>query len=430
MLEFLGFATRAQREESFAVNVRGVEHVVRACREAGVARLIHTSSNNVTFDDPVIDGDESLPYAANPKDLYTKTKILGEKTALAANGQEGLLTCAIRPGGIYGPGETLVLPRVVEECASGKYVALIGDGTAMSDNTFIDNLVDGQIEAARHLVPGSPLGGQAYYITDGVPINYFDFFRPIVEGLGFEHPKRRIPAAPLLALVTVWEFLHATIKIPRPMLTPMELRKIVVSHYNRIDKARRDFGWVPKVSTDDAMERCLEHCRGLLAEREALDRPRWGWWARLPAPMEWGFPNVRWLLAFVTSCHRWLYLASGGLVGSKFMSKRFLLLIQKGRRSGLERVTPLLYVDHGGRWIVVASNAGDDRAPAWWLNLKSRRVASIQVGRRRVAVAARRATAEECARLWPKLNGAYRYFEAYQRRTSREIPVVILEPAG
>jgi 3beta-hydroxy-delta5-steroid dehydrogenase/steroid delta-isomerase len=281
MLEFLGFSTRAQRVETFAVNVRGVQHVVRACREAGVARLIHTSSNNVTFDGPVIDGDESLPYVAHPKDLYTRTKILGEKTALEANGEDGLLTCAIRPGGIYGPGEKLVFPRVVEECASGKYVSVIGDGTALSDNTFIDNLVDGEIEAARHLVPGSPLGGQAYYITDGAPINCFDFFRPIVQGLGFEHPKRRIPAGPLLAFVTVWEFLHAKLGIPRPVLTPMEVRKIVVSHYNRIDKARRDFGWVPKVSTEDAMARCLEHCKELLAEHEAVDRPHWGWWVSI-----------------------------------------------------------------------------------------------------------------------------------------------------
>jgi deazaflavin-dependent oxidoreductase (nitroreductase family) len=403
----------------------------------------------------------------------------------------------------------------------------------MSDNTFIDNLVDGQIEAARHLVPGSPLGGQAYFITDGVPINYFEFFRPIVEGLGFEHPKRRIPAAPLLAFVTVWEFLHATIKIPRPMLTPMELRKIVVSHYNRIDKARRDFGWVPKVSMDDAMARCLEHCRELLAKREGVDRPHWGWWASIlggmtllgtltlspeahalwsrsvtswtprwllagvfvwalllhvykgmkavrvaeraglqrtsmgwgwqtfalgfaslrmlemrietradggidldgakalrPPRAGWAFPNIRWLLSLITKGHRFIYRATGGLLGPKFMGMRFLLLVQQGRRSGRERVTPLLYVDHDGRWIVVASNAGDDRAPAWWLNLKSRPAARIQVGRRRLAVAARRATAEECARLWPKLNGAHRHFDAYQRRTSRDIPVVILEPAG
>ncbi len=104
--------------------------------------------------------------------------------ALEANGRGGLLTCAIRPGGIYGPDDQLLLTRVAEECARGRFVATFGDGTAKSDNSFIDNLVDGQIEAARHLVPGSPVCGQAYFITDGVPINYFDFFKPLRGGDG------------------------------------------------------------------------------------------------------------------------------------------------------------------------------------------------------------------------------------------------------
>jgi 3beta-hydroxy-delta5-steroid dehydrogenase/steroid delta-isomerase len=169
MLDFFGFASAQRRDRSFAVNVVGVENVVRACVEAGVKRLVHTSSNNVTFGGPVLDGDESLPYATAPKDLYTETKILGEDAALAGNGRGGLLTCAIRPGGIYGPGDRLLLRRIVEECAAGKFIATFGDGTAKSDNTYIDNLVDGEIEAARHLVSGAPLCGQAYFITDGAP---------------------------------------------------------------------------------------------------------------------------------------------------------------------------------------------------------------------------------------------------------------------
>lgn len=268
VLDFAGRATRARRERSVAVNVHGVENALRAAREAGAKRLVHTSSNNVTLDAPVIDGDESLPYAARSRDLYTETKIRGEQRALAANGSGGLLTCAIRPGGIYGPGDKLMLPRIVEECASGRYLATIGDGSALSDNTYIDNLVDGQIEAARHLLPGSPLEGQAYFITDGAPVNYFEFFRPLVTGLGYRHPRWKVPAGLMLAVASVWEFLHWAIRIPAPALTPLEVRKITVSHYNRIDKARRDFGWVPKVSVEEATERCLEYCRVLLAERQ------------------------------------------------------------------------------------------------------------------------------------------------------------------
>jgi len=266
VLDFARFASRIRREHSFGVNVRGVENALRAAREAGARRFVHTSTNNVTLDGPVIDGDESRPYATRTRDIYTASKIEGEKLALAANGQGGMLTCAIRPGGIYGPGEQVVFPRVVAECLAGRYVARIGDGTALSDNTFIENLVDGEIEAARHLVPGSPLCGQAYFVTDGRPINYFDFFRPVVEGLGFRHPRFWVPGGLVHAVMTAWEWLHFKLGLPRPPLLSLEVRKIVVSHYNRIDRARRDFGFAPKVPMEEALARCLEHCRSLVSE--------------------------------------------------------------------------------------------------------------------------------------------------------------------
>jgi 3beta-hydroxy-delta5-steroid dehydrogenase/steroid delta-isomerase len=288
VLDFARFASAERREHSYAVNVRGVERLVRAAREAGVARLVHTSTNNVTFDAPVIGGDETLPYAARARDLYTETKILGEQVALAANEHGGLLTCAIRPGGIYGPGEALTFPRLVEACARGLYAARIGDGRALSDNTFVENLVDGQIEAARHLLPGSPVCGQAYFVTDGRPINYFDFLRPVVEALGFRHPDRSLPAGPLHALMTLWELLHrwlAPLGVPRPPLLALEVRKMAISHWGPIDKARRDFGWQPRVAPDAAIARMLEPCRRLLAERERVERPHWAWWAAIPGGM-------------------------------------------------------------------------------------------------------------------------------------------------
>jgi 3beta-hydroxy-delta5-steroid dehydrogenase/steroid delta-isomerase len=269
LLDFATFASAAQRERSLAVNVRAVQGLIDICRDAGVSRLVHTSSNNVTFGEPVIDGDETLPYAWKTGDLYTRTKIMGEKTALDANAEEQLLTCAIRPGGIYGPGDPLQLSRLVDECAAGRFVALIGDGSALSDNTYIDNLVDGEIEAARHLLPGSPLCGQAYFITDGNPINYFEFFRPLVEGMGFRFPRLRVPGGLMAGVAFVWEFLHWSLRFPRPALNRLEVRKITRSHYNRIDKARRDFGWQPPVTPDEATERCLVFCRERLAGIQA-----------------------------------------------------------------------------------------------------------------------------------------------------------------
>src|SRR5207247_148039 len=98
---------------------------------------------------------------------------------------------------------------------------------------------------------------------------------------------------------------------------------------------------------------------------------------------------------------------SGGRLGGDLAGIQVLLLTSVGRRSGRERVTPLLYVEDAKGWVVVASNAGDDRDPEWWRNLQARPEATVQVGRERHAVRARRAMPEEEALLWPKVTAAY-----------------------
>jgi deazaflavin-dependent oxidoreductase (nitroreductase family) len=139
-------------------------------------------------------------------------------------------------------------------------------------------------------------------------------------------------------------------------------------------------------------------------------------------------PNIRWLLALITAAHRLVYRASAGRIGHRAGGKQFLLLRSVGRKTGLLRITPLLYVDDGDRWIVAGSNAGNDRSPAWWLNLEARPDADIQVGARRFAVRARKAAPEESERLWPLLEASYPHYLKYRERTQREIPSVILEP--
>lgn len=139
-------------------------------------------------------------------------------------------------------------------------------------------------------------------------------------------------------------------------------------------------------------------------------------------------PNIRWLLALITAAHRFVYRASAGRIGHRAMGMRFLLLSTSGRKTGLPRVTPLLYVEDGDAWLVAASNAGDERLPAWWLNLAARPDAAVQVGGRRVAVRARQARPDETPRLWPLLEAAYRHYVDYRENTSREIPIAILEP--
>jgi deazaflavin-dependent oxidoreductase (nitroreductase family) len=142
-------------------------------------------------------------------------------------------------------------------------------------------------------------------------------------------------------------------------------------------------------------------------------------------------PNIRWLLALITALHRWMYRATNGAIGHRLplVDWRSLLLTHTGRKSGRVFTIPLLYISDGTRFIVVGSNAGDAKPPAWWLNLEARPEARVQAGALQTAVRARLAQGEERARLWAALVANYRDYARYERKTrgARELPVVVLE---
>jgi F420H(2)-dependent quinone reductase len=127
--------------------------------------------------------------------------------------------------------------------------------------------------------------------------------------------------------------------------------------------------------------------------------------------------------------HVLAYRATGGLVGHRVPgAPPMLLLDHVGAKSGKHRTTPLAYLGDGEDLVLVASKGGSPRHPAWFHNLRANPDTTVQVGSGRRAVRARVATAEERARLWPKVVEMYRGYRHYQRRTEREIPLVILEP--
>jgi len=125
-----------------------------------------------------------------------------------------------------------------------------------------------------------------------------------------------------------------------------------------------------------------------------------------------------------------LYRRSGGRLGSTLKGAPILLLEHVGRKSGQARTAPVLYMRNGEDLVIVASRGGSDAMPAWWLNLQANPTTAVQVGTEHRRVVAREASPEEKAALWPRLVEMYGEFEIYQRRTEREIPVVILSPAA
>jgi F420H(2)-dependent quinone reductase len=128
--------------------------------------------------------------------------------------------------------------------------------------------------------------------------------------------------------------------------------------------------------------------------------------------------------------HATTYRVTGGLIGHRFPgAPPSLLLDHVGAKSGTKRTTVLTYIPDGDNFVIVASKGGHPKHPAWFHNLRAHPDVTIQVGSKRTAVRARVAAPEERQRLWPKVLETYGGYAGYQRRTEREIPLVILEPS-
>jgi F420H(2)-dependent quinone reductase len=135
---------------------------------------------------------------------------------------------------------------------------------------------------------------------------------------------------------------------------------------------------------------------------------------------------VRSATRYLGALHRVLYGVSGGRVGGRLWNLRVVLLTTTGRRTGKRRTVPLCSFRDGDDTVVIASYGGLDRPPAWWLNLEASPQAALQDGRARTTVTARNASPDERARLWAEVTARAPGYLEYARRTSREIPVVIL----
>jgi F420H(2)-dependent quinone reductase len=135
----------------------------------------------------------------------------------------------------------------------------------------------------------------------------------------------------------------------------------------------------------------------------------------------------------MTRLHAALIRMSGGRIGRSFLftgGMPVLVLTTTGRKSGQRRSTPVGYLKHGEAFAVLASNAGNDRSPAWWLNLQSDSSAEVLAERARIHVTARRADPTVEQELWSKFARLNPGFDEYRNLTERPIPVVLLEPHG
>ncbi len=137
----------------------------------------------------------------------------------------------------------------------------------------------------------------------------------------------------------------------------------------------------------------------------------------------WGTRVMR----VVSGLHTAIFRRTGGRVGGKFPGGAAMLLLHTtGRKTGSGRTTPLLYLEDGDDLVLIASAGGAAKHPTWWLNLRENPETTVQVGRDIVPVRAQEATGDERERLWAKAVEVYSGYAGYQRKTTRQIPVIVL----
>lgn len=245
------------------VNVDGTQHVIDACRAAGVKKLVYVSSGSVVYEGKDIEnGDESLPYPSTSQAPYADSKIAAEKMVLAAN-DASLATIALRPHVVFGKYDTRFLPAVIAHARAGRLRVQVGRGTWLSDYTYVDNLIDALLLAGDRLAVGANVAGKAYFITNGEPMPFWDFVKSVLAKLGLPPIRYAVPhqlVYGIAALKEGFESLRGGEVLPEDGLTRFAIRYMCTHHYFSIARARADLGYEPKVSVAEGIDRV---CRDL-----------------------------------------------------------------------------------------------------------------------------------------------------------------------
>ena len=246
-----------RRSRFFKINVEGTRHVIDACRHHGIPRMIYTSTPSVVFGHQDLCGvDESQPYPGRFLSHYAESKALAEQMVLAASGPE-LTTVALRPHLICGPGDPHLIPRVIERARRGRLIQ-VGAGENLVDITYIDNAAEAHLKVAEALEPTAACSGKAYFISQGEPITLWPWLNQLLEAVGAPTVTRSMTYQTAYRIGAILECLfRLTGKGGEPRMTRFLAMQLAKSHYFNINAARRDFGYIPRISNEECVHRLV-----------------------------------------------------------------------------------------------------------------------------------------------------------------------------
>jgi len=251
-----------QEDIVWDVNYGGTLNIMEACKVHKIPRLVYISSASAVYEgEDIENGDETLPYSTISQAPYADSKIQAEKDVLAFSGTTVTQCCAIRPHVVFGVGDNRFMPTILLKAKEGKLKRAIGNRDKLSDFTYVSNLVDAVVLAEEKLVEGSPVCGQAYFITNGEPMAFFDFVEKVLVQLGYPPITGKVPywlAYTVAAIVEGLDTLKGGTLNAESGLSRFSVRYMVTHHYYSIDKARHDLGWSPRVNLDEGIRLTVE----------------------------------------------------------------------------------------------------------------------------------------------------------------------------
>jgi len=236
------------RAEFWSDNVTGTKNVLQAARRSSVRRLVHVGTEAALMaGQPLVHVDESAPLRPDSKAAYSASKAVAEQLVREANGPE-LETVILRPRFVWGPGDTSVLPGIIDKVHNGQF-AWIGGGHHLTDTTHVENAVEGLLRVADR-----GQAGEAYFVTDGSPVEFRAFVTELVATQGVTISNRSLPywLARLAAAAseTTWKLLKLKGAPPLDYLNVW-----IAGQECTIDttKAIRDLGYAPVISREDGL---------------------------------------------------------------------------------------------------------------------------------------------------------------------------------
>jgi nucleoside-diphosphate-sugar epimerase len=249
-------------ESFYGPNVIGTENVIAACYTHNVPKLVYTSSPSVIFDNTSQEGvDESYPYPNDYESPYPHTKAIAEQKVIAANKRDGLCTTSLRPHLIIGPRDNHLLPQVLARAREGK-LPQVGDGTNRVDLTYVEDAARAHLLAADALTPAAPVSGSVYFISQDEPVVLWPWLNDLLHRLDIPPVKPRIPLAVARAAASTLEATYRALSLKgAPPLTRFLASELAQSHYYDITRAKRELGYRPQFTMDEATTRTVAYFR-------------------------------------------------------------------------------------------------------------------------------------------------------------------------